>query len=125
VWIPKYRRRILTAGTKQYLERILPEIVREMPGCEIIEMNIQPDHIHAVMVIPPKYAVSAVIGRIKGQIASRLRKKLKWLRKVYWAENVVWSPGYCASTVGLEEKRIIAYVKWQEREDTGQEKLEL
>ena len=125
VWIPKYRRRILNAGTKQYLERILPEVLGEMPGCEINEMNIQPDHIHAVLVIPPKYAVSAAIGRIKGQTASRLRKKLSWLRRVYWAENVVWSPGYFVSTVGVEEEKIIAYVKWQERQDAGQEKLDL
>ena len=96
-----------------------------MPGCEIVEQNIQPDHIHTVMVIPPKYSVSEVIGRLKGQTASQLRKKFAWLGKVYWAENIVWSPGYFVSTVGVDEEKIIKYVKWQQRQDSGQAKLEL
>ena len=96
-----------------------------MPGCEIVEQNIRVDHIHTVMIIPPKYSVSDVIGRLKGQTASQLRKKFAWLGKVYWAENIVWSPGYFVSTVGVDEARIIKYVKWQQRQDSGQAKLEL
>ena len=96
-----------------------------MPGCEIVEQNIRVDHIHTVMIIPPKYSVSDVIGRLKGQTASQLRKKFVWLGKVYWAENIVWSPGYFVSTVGVDEARIIKYVKWQQRQDSGQAKLEL
>ena len=96
-----------------------------MPGCEIVEQNIRVDHIHTVMIIPPKYSVSDVIGRLKGQTASQLRKKFVWLGKVYWAENIVWSPGYFVSTVGVDEARIIKYVRWQQRQDSGQAKLEL
>ena len=96
-----------------------------MPGCEIVEQNIQVDHIHTVMIIPPQYAVSEVVGKLKCQTASQLRKKFAWLGKVYWAENIVWSPGYFVSTVGVDEKRIIKYVKWQQRQDSGQAKLEL
>ena len=105
--------------------RVLPKILEHMPGVEIIEQNIQVDHIHAVMIIPPKYSVSDVIGRIKGQSASKLRKKFKWLAKVYWKENVVWSPGYFASTIGLNEHEIIKYVRWQQSQDSGQAKLDL
>ena len=94
-----------------------------MPGCEVIEYNIQVDHIHMVIVIPPRYAVSDVIKRLKGVTARRLREKMDWLKKVYWKEGVVWSPGYFVSTIGLNEKVIIEYVKWQERQDSGQAKL--
>ena len=94
-----------------------------MPGCEVIEYNIQVDHIHMVIVIPPKYAVSDVVNRLKGVTAKRLREKMDWLKKVYWKEGVVWSPGYFVSTIGLNEKVIIEYVKWQERQDSGQAKL--
>ena len=125
VWIPKYRRRILNSGVKEYLKKTWPRIVRGIPGVEIIEENIQVDHIHAVMIIPPKYSVSDVIGRLKGQSASKLRKKFTWLEKVYWNENIVWSPGYFVSTIGLNEEQIIKYVKWQERQDSGQAKLEM
>ncbi len=77
------------------------------------------------MVIPPKYVVSEVIGLMKQYTASRLREKFAWLEKVYWKERVVWSPGYFVSTVGLNEKQIAEYVKWQSHQDSGQAKLEL
>ena len=102
----------------------MPKILKGLPGCEIIEANIQVDHIHMVMVVPPKYSVSNVIGRIKGQTASMLRKKFDWLKKVYWKENVVWSPGFFVSTIGLNEKAILEYVKWQQHQDLGRAKLE-
>ena len=82
-----------------------------MPGCEIVEYNIQVDHIHMVMIIPPKYAVSNVVGRIKGVTSSNLRKRFSWLKKVYWKENLVWSAGYFISTVGIDEDKILRYVK--------------
>ena len=125
VWIPKYRRRILNPGVSGYISKLFPKILREMPGVEILETNIQRDHIHAIMIIPPKYAVSEVIGRIKGRSASMLRKKFAWLGKVYWKENIVWSPGYFVSTIGIDEKQIMRYVQWQGHQDSGQAKLDM
>lgn len=125
VWIPKYRRRILNTGLKEYLVKLWPKILREMPGVEVVEQNIQVDHIHTIIIVPPRYSVSEVIGRIKGRRASSLRKKYTWLKKVYWKENIVWSPGYFVSTIGLNEEQIIKYVTWQEGQDSGQAKLEL
>jgi putative transposase len=125
IWIPKYRRRILNPGVKEYISKIFPKVLRGMPGVEILEQNIQVDHIHLLMIITPKYAVSEVIGQMKQYTASRLRKKFAWLEKVYWKEQVVWSPGYFVSTVGLDEKQITAYVKWQSHQDSGQAKLAL
>ena len=124
VWIPKYRRRILNPGVGTYLSKLFPKLLRQMPGVEIVLRNIQVDHIHTVMIIPPRYAVSEVIGRLKGQSANLLRKQFAWLSKVYWAENVVWSPGFFVSTVGIDEAKILAYVKWQQRQDSGQAQLE-
>jgi putative transposase len=124
VWIPKYRRRVLNPGVRGYLSKVFPAILRGMPGVEILEINMQEDHIHVVMIIPPKYAVSEVLGRIKGQSASKLRKKFAWLAKVYWKENVFWSPGYFVSTIGVNENQIIRYVRWQGSQDSGQAKLE-
>ena len=125
VWISKYRRRILNPGVAGYLSKLFPKVLRTMPGCEIVEQNIQLDHIHMIMVIPPKYAVSDVIGEVKQYTASRLREKFAWLEKVYWKERVVWSPGYFVSTIGMDEKAITEYVRWQGEQDSGQAKLEL
>ena len=98
--------------------------MKGMPECEIIEYNIMKDHIHMIMIIPPKYAVSDVIKKIKGVTSINLRKKFDWLKKVYWKEGVVWSPGYYVSTIGIDEKVIIKYVKWQQSQDFGQAKLD-
>lgn len=89
----------------------LAEDTEHMPGVEIIEQNIQVDHVHTIMLIPPEYAVSEVIGRLKGQSANRLRKKFTWLENVYWKENIVWPPGYFVSTVGLNEDAILKYAR--------------
>ena len=75
VWIPKYRRRILNPGVKGYLVKLFPKIIKSMPGYKIIEYNIMKDHIHMVMIIPPKYAVSDVIKQIKGVTSVNLGKK--------------------------------------------------
>jgi putative transposase len=123
VWATKYRRRILKPGLKSYLDKMLKGMMRTMPGCEVEELNVQEDHLHMVMIIPPKYAVSDVIARMKSRTASYMRRKFKWLEKVYWKENVVWSPGYFVSTVGLDEEQIKEYVKWQGAQDSGQAKL--
>ncbi len=82
------------------------------------------DCIHMIMIIPPKYSVSDVIKKIKGVTSINLQKKFDWLKKVYRKEGVVWSPGYFVSTVGIDEKEIIKYVKWQKSQDLGQAKLE-
>ena len=125
VWIPKYRHHILNTGVKGYLVKLFPKVMEQLPGCEIVKYNIQADHIHMVMVIPPKYSVSAVVGKIKGMTSSELRKKFEWLKNRYWKENIVWSPGYFVSTVGVEEEKILKYVEYQGRQDSGQAKLDL
>ena len=121
--------KISEAGPESWREGIPTQmclkLLKDMPGVKIVEQNIQVDHIHTIMIIPPKYSVSEVIGRIKCKSASRLRKKFTWLENVYWKENIVWSPGYFVSTVGLNEQSIIKYVRWQEAQDSGQAKLDL
>jgi REP element-mobilizing transposase RayT len=64
-----------------YISRLFPKIMRRMPGCEIIERNIQVDHIHLIIVIPPKYAVSDVIGEIKQYTARKMREKFCVVRR--------------------------------------------
>ena len=93
-----------------------------MPGVAIETIGFDQDHLHLVMQIPPKYAVADVIAQLKSQSASILRKKFAWLNKVYWKENVVWSPGYFASSVGIDEATIKHYVEYQGRQDSGQQR---
>ena len=91
-----------------------------MPGVEIETIGFDGDHIHMVMIIPPKYAISDVMGQLKSQSSSRMRKKFDWLAKVYLEENIMWSPGYFVSSVGVDEATIKRYVEFQGRQDEGQ-----
>ena len=123
VWVTKYRRRILKPGVTEYLELTLKTLLRSMPGVTIETIGFDHDHCHIVMQIPPKYAIADIMAQLKSQSASKLRQKFPWLDRVYWKENVVWSPGYYVSSVGLDEATIRHYVEYQGRQDLGQQTL--
>ena len=125
VWVCKYRRRILNPGVCGYIRKILPKLLRSMPGVKMETIGFDQDHLHMVMSIPPKYSIATVMGQLKSQSASRLRDHFSWLSKVYWNENIVWSPGYFVSSVGVDEKTIKQYVEHQGRQDSGQLQLKL
>ena len=125
VWVCKYRRKILKPGVVSYIRKTLPGLLRSMPGVEIETIGFDLDHLHLVIAIPPKYSIAAVIGRLKSQLSSRMRKFFGWLEKVYWKENIVWSPGYFVSSIGLDEEVIKNYVELQGQQDSGQLKVEL
>ena len=86
---------------------------------------MQLDHVHMVIVIPPRVAVANVVGYLKSQSAKQLKAKFPFLEKVYHTGDGIWSRGYCVSSIGLNEKEILAYVAHQDREDRGQLKLDL
>ena len=70
------------------------------------------DHVHLVVSIAPKYAVSNFMGYLKGKLAIRLFDRYERLGRRYWGRHL-WSRGYCVSTIGLDEDKIRKYVKWQ------------
>ncbi len=94
-----------------------------MPGVVRGSIGFDQDHLHMVLLIPPKYSVSSVVAQLKSQSASSLRKKFTWLAKVYWKENIVWSPGYFSSTIGADEEIIKHYVEHQGHQDSGQQQV--
>ena len=83
------------------------------------------DHLHMIMVIPPKYSIANVMGTLKSKSSSLLRKKYSWLSKVYWKENILWSPGYFVSSVGVDEETVRRYVEHQGLQDSSQLKVQL
>ena len=96
-----------------------------MPGVTVESMGFNKDHMHMVMSIPPKCSISAVMGKLKSQSASQLRKSFPWLAKVYWGENIVWSTGYFVSSVGVDEETIKQYVEHQGLQDSSQLRMKL
>lgn len=90
--------------------------------CEVIELNVQPDHVHMVAWIQARLSVSEVTGTVKGKTAIHVFRQFPWLRRrPYWGNNF-WAEGYCVDTVGLDEEKIRLYVKWQEEKERREER---
>ena len=125
VWTPRYRRKLLVKGVKEYLEKLFKNMERLDEDIEVRKVNVQEDHIHIVMVIPPRVSVASVIKYMKSLSGKKLREKFEFMKNAMYGRGGIWSRGYCVSTVGLNEKAIMDYVEYQYKEDTGQLKLEL
>ena len=123
VWIPRYRYKVLVKGVDEYLLKKMDEIRKNYPEIEYVQRNIQPDHVHLVLSFPPKYSIARVVQIIKSNTGKAMWEKFDFLRKRYYGRGGIWSAGYFVSTVGLDEKLIEKYVRYQEKEDLGQAKL--
>ena len=124
VWIPKYRFRILEGLVKELLTDDI-NMLLEWKSCELIEMNIQKDHIHLIASIPPKISESTPMGILKGKTAIKLFKSYPQLKKKSYWGNHFWSRGYCVDTIGLDEEKIRKYVKYQENQERLEEQQQL
>ena len=120
VFCPKYRYRVLTGEVGEYVKQELYRLCSQKEGVEVLEANVQADHVHVVVSIPPKYAVSNIMGYLKGKLAIRVFNRHEQIRKRY-RRGHFWSRGYCVSTIGLDEEQIRKYVKWQEEKDKRDE----
>ena len=121
VFCPKYRFRVLHGRVGQKVKDLIRK-VSEWKGAEIIEGHVSSDHVHLVLSIPPKYAVSEVIGTIKGRVAIRLFKDVPEMRKRHWGRKF-WARGYFVSTIGVNEAIIKRYVQKQEMKERQAEQL--
>ena len=118
VWIPKYRKKILEGRIKEFLGKRLYDIQGYHPDIEIEQYSIRKDHIHLVAIIPPKYSVSGIVGKIKANTSREIRKTFIWVKEIYY-RNEFWSPGFFSSTVGIDEDVIKKYVEFQGKADKG------
>ena len=83
VWTPKYRFRILKDKLGKELYRTI-YILCGIKDCEVLELNVQPDHVHLVVIIPPKISISTLMGHLKGRSAIRLYNRFPHIRKKLW-----------------------------------------
>ena len=116
VFCPKYRYRVFRSEVAEYVRQQIYRLCEQKDQVEVLELNIQPDHVHLVMSLAPKYAVSEFMGYLKGKLALRLFQQYEHLGRRYWGRHL-WSRGYCVSTVGLDEEQIRKYMKWQEKRE--------
>jgi len=117
VFIPKRRRKAVFGNLRKHLGAIFHELARQKE-CTIIEGHLMPDHVHICISIPPKYAVSSVIGFIKGKSAIAIARQFSGRERNFTGEHF-WARGYCVSTVGYEEEKVRSYIREQEGNDDG------
>ena len=123
VWIPKCRRKVLYGQLRQYLREILRELVRQRES-RVEEGHLRLDHVHILVSIPPKYAVSDVVGYVKGKSAIYIARNFVSRRRNFGGEKF-WARGYYVSTVGGDEAAIREYIKKQEEEDRRLDQMNL
>ena len=123
VWIPKYRRKVLYGHLRQHLGEVFHDLARQKES-KILEGHLQPDHVHMLVSIPPKYAVSQVVGYIKGKSAIHIARTYLGQRKNYGGMSF-WARGYFVSTVGTDEQVVRSYIREQEKEDKRIDQLTL
>ena len=124
VFCPKYRYRIFDGPIGDYASQQVYQLARQKDLVEVEELNVQADHVHAILSVPPKYAISDLMGFLKGKMALNLFHRYENLGKQYWGRHLC-SRGYCVSTIGLDEDQIRKYVRWQEQKDKVAEQMSL
>lgn len=123
VFIPKYRRKALYGELRKHLGEILRKLAEQRES-RVEEGHLMPDHVHMMLSIPPKYAVSQVVGYMKGKSAIHLARVYGERRRGFTGQHF-WARGYFVSTVGRDEETIRQYIRNQEEEDRRLEQLNL
>jgi len=123
VFIPKRRRKTLYGALRKHLGEVFHRLAGQKES-RIEEGHLMPDHVHMLISIPPKYAVSQVIGFIKGKSAIHLAR-VYGERKQNFVGQHFWARGYFVSTVGRDEGVIREYIRQQEEADTRLDQMNL
>ena len=123
VFIPKRRRKQIYGALRKYLGEIFHELARQKES-QIVEGHLCSDHVHMCVSIPPKFAVSSVVGFLKGKSAISIARNFTAKKRNFTGESF-WARGYYVSTVGLDEESVRQYIRAQDTEDARLEQLNL
>ena len=123
IFIPKYRRRTLFGVVRRELGEVLHRLA-EQKGCRIEEEHMRMDHVHMLISIPPKLAVSSVVGYLKGKSAIHVARHVLNRERNYAGQNL-WARGHCVDTVGRDTEEIRRYIQEQDAEGRRLDQLEL
>ena len=123
VFAPKYRRQEIYGKIRAEIGRIL-RLLCDRKGIEILEAECCPDHVHMLVRIPPKYAVSQIVGYLKGKSSLMIFDRHANLKYKYGNRHF-WCRGYYVDTVGKNTKKIKEYIRTQLQEDIAADQISL
>ena len=119
----QFRRKVFYGEKKREIGKILRTLC-EWKGVKIVEAELCPDHIHMLVEIPPKIAVSSFVGYLKGKSTTMIFEQFPELKYKY-RNREFWCKGYYVDTVGKNQRRIAEYIKHQLDEDLLGEQLSI
>ena len=123
VFIPKYRKKVIFGKIRIELGEVFHSLARQRESL-IEEGHLMPDHVDMMISIPPKYAVSQLVGFIKGKSAIHIARRYSGRQRNYVGQHF-WARGYFASTVGRDEQVIREYIRRQEKADRRIDQMQL
>jgi putative transposase len=113
----KRRRKFLKTYVKPEFERVMVRFQKKYPTVNLVESNLNNDHVHLLLEIPPNLSVAIVVMKIKWLTSVAFKKKFKFIKEMYLDGNI-WGVGYFSSTIGINETTIKKYIKYQGNLDT-------
>src|SRR3989338_6327213 len=118
VWGTRYRRKYLKEYVKAEFLAACYATVKKYPTLYLHTANVDHDHVHLQIEIPPNLSVADVVQALKIESSIRIKKRFKFVREMY-LDGSIWSVGYFVSTIGLNETTIKRYIEYQGKKDTG------
>lgn len=116
VWGTKYRRKILKPYVKKKLLDSFQKTEFLYPTLHIAKANIGEDHVHMLVEIAPSVSIAAMVQKLKSHSSTELKRSFKFIREMDDGSGI-WSVGYFASSIGLNEKMIQKYIDHQDKQD--------
>jgi putative transposase len=125
VWAPKYRKWILRGDLRDFVEECFKEIA-QLNEFEIEALEVAEDHVHIFLGFPPRYSISQVVQRLKGNSARRIFQVFPEVKKELWGGEF-WEDGYFARTVGdkVTKNIIKKYIVYHRHKEKLPQQLQL
>lgn len=117
VFTPKYRKKIFTKAHLDLMKEVFERVCKEM-GAELVEFDGERDHVHLLVLYPPRIAIAVLVNSLKGVSSRMLRKEFPEFKKAYWGDAALWSRSYFAASVGGAPIEILKqYIEQQNTPD--------
>lgn len=117
VFTPKYRKKIFTKAHLDLMKEVFERVCNEMDA-ELVEFDGERDHVHLLVLYPPRIAIAVLVNSLKGVSSRMLRKEFPEFKKTYWGDAALWSRSYFAASVGGAPIEILKqYIEQQNTPD--------
>lgn len=100
VFTPKYRKKIFTKEHFDLMYQVFENVCTKMDAT-LVEFDGEDDHVHLLVLYPPRISIAVLVNSLKGVSSRMLRKQFPIFKKTYWSNDVaLWSRSYFAASVG-------------------------